>query len=115
MSLHKDTVYLRHIHNYAKEVEQIVQNKIRNDLDCDAVLRYALLHLICIMGEAANRISPEGHSKFPEVPWRGIISMRNMVIHGYDVVDVDILWDTVIQDIPELIRILGKLPLADKQ
>lgn len=114
MSRHKDEIYLKHILDYAKETQVIALDKRRDDLETDPILRYALLHLICIMGEAANRVSPEGNRTYPQVPWRGIVSMRNMVIHGYDVVDLEILWDTVSKDIPELIKILEQLPTSNQ-
>ena len=48
-----------------------------------------------IVGEAANRVSSETQQKHPEIPWPQIIGMRNRLTHGYDVVDYDLLWDTV--------------------
>ncbi|MFP4500358.1 MAG: DUF86 domain-containing protein [Candidatus Hydrogenedentota bacterium] len=43
------------------------------------------------------------------IPWRDIIGMRNMLIHGYDIVDLDILWHTVDEDRPALIAIIEPL------
>ncbi len=109
MSRHRDVVYLKHILDYAGELTHILEGKSRGDLDSEPVLRYAALHLACIIGEAANRVSSQGRINYPEIPWRGIVSMRNMLIHGYEVVDLDVLWDTVTQDIPALIQMLIKI------
>lgn len=106
MSRHDDTVYLRHMLDHAGTAVDLAQGKQRADLDADPALRYALLHLICILGEAANRVSPAGRSKHPYVLWRDMISMRNMLIHGYDVVDLDMLWKTITTDLPAVIRSL---------
>lgn len=73
------------------------------------MLRYALLHLVSILGESAGRVSPLGHSKYGQIPWRDIIGMRNMLIHGYDIVDMDILWKTVEEDLPALITELESI------
>ncbi len=67
------------------------------------MLELALTHLLEIIGEAAARISEETQSRYPQIPWRQIIGLRNRLIHGYDVVDLDILWDIADQDLPSLI------------
>ncbi|MEW5830406.1 MAG: HepT-like ribonuclease domain-containing protein [Chloroflexota bacterium] len=74
------------------------------DIQCqDAVIRR-----IEIIGEAARRVTPETPQKFPENEWREMTSMRNLVIHEYDVVDIQQVWDTVQNKIPPLIEILTK-------
>ena len=59
-----------------------------------------------IVGEAAGRVSPETQARFPGVPWREAIATRHRITHGYDVVDYDILWDTVLDDFPPLVAAL---------
>jgi uncharacterized protein with HEPN domain len=73
------------------------------------MFRYALLHLISILGEAATRVSAAARSRYTEIAWRDIVGMRSMLIHGYDVVDLDILWKTVEDDIPALITQLESI------
>ncbi len=55
------------------------------------------------IGEAAAKISKEKREQSAQIPWRAIIGMRNHLIHAYDEIDVDILWDTITNDIPQLI------------
>ena len=72
----------------------------------DRVLHLALTRLVEIIGEAANRVSSDTQKKHPEVPWPKIIGMRNRLVHGYDVIDFDLLWDTVTTDLPPLMNAL---------
>ncbi len=62
-----------------------------------------------IIGEAAGRISPETRAKLPEIPWSDVVAMRNRLIHGYDNVDHDILWDTITHDLPLLLEAVDNL------
>ncbi len=78
------------------------------------MFRYALLHLVSILGEAAAHVSSATRTEYRELPWRDMAAMRNMVIHGYDVVDLDVLWKTVKADIPALIVTLESV-LKDTQ
>ena len=64
-----------------------------------------------IVGEAATRISKSMQATHPGIPWREIIGTRNRLIHGYDAVDYDILWEIVSTDFPELVRELRALLL----
>jgi uncharacterized protein with HEPN domain len=58
------------------------------------------------VGEAATRVSRETQVRFPSVPWREAVTTRHRITHGYDVIDHDILWDTVHEDFPALIAAL---------
>ncbi len=64
------------------------------------------LHLVTVLGEAANRVSAPGRARHPGIPWRQIVNMRHRLIHGYDMVDLDVLWKTVEADLPALIDAL---------
>ena len=75
----------------------------RADLDQARKLNLALVRLVEILGEAAGRVSPEVRSRYPGVPWLDIIGMGNRVVHGYDQVDFDILWDVMELHLPPLI------------
>ena len=72
------------------------------------MLELSLVRLIEIVGEAAARVSLERRTLYPSIPWREVIGMRNRLVHGYDSVDLDVLWDTVELDLPPLIIELEK-------
>jgi len=56
-----------------------------------------------IVGEAASRVPAEVQDRHPALPWREAIGARNRLIHGYDFVDLDILWEIAATDLPQLI------------
>jgi uncharacterized protein with HEPN domain len=95
---------LRHMLDHAREVLDLTHGKVRDDLDSDRVLTLALTRLLEIIGEAAGRIPPHERSKHPDIPWPEIVGLRNRLIHGYDSVDSDILWQIISQDIPDLVQ-----------
>jgi len=65
--------------------------------------------LIEIIGEAATRIPAEIQENYPQVPWMQMIAARNRLIHGYDSVDFDILWNIIDRDLPELVDEIRKI------
>ena len=62
-----------------------------------------------IVGEAASRVPPGEREQYSGIPWVQIVGLRNRLIHGYDNVDFDILWEIVSHDLPPLIAELEKI------
>lgn len=112
MSQHEDKIRLQHMLDHAREAVALVKDKSRASLDHERLLQLGLVRLIEIVGEAAARVSAQGREKYPSIPWREAAGIRNRLIHGYDTVDLDVLWDTVALDLPPLIleleRIVGQ-------
>ena len=73
------------------------------------MMQLALTRLMEIIGEAANRVSSAKKEKIADIPWSQIIGMRNRLIHAYDIIDYDLLWDTIKSDLPRLIRSLKNI------
>lgn len=103
MSRHDDGVRVRHMLDHAREAIVICAARTRAELDSDRLFNLALVRLVEIIGEAGTKISGGLRERYPEVPWREIIAMRNRIIHGYDAVDFDILWAVVTVDLPPLV------------
>ena len=80
----------------------MIRGLSRRDLDTDRKLNLSLVRLVEIVGEAASRVSVEERRRHQGIPWEDIIGMRNRVVHGYDRVDLDILWDVVELHLPPL-------------
>ena len=114
MTRHDPLVRLRHMLDYSREAVRMVQGKTRKELDDDRQLNLALTHLVELIGEAAGQVPRATQKRYPDIPWPKIVSMRNRLIHGYDFVDYDILWDTIMQDLPPLIDTLEKTVPPEK-
>ncbi len=103
-----DRIRLSHMLDSAKWIKVIASECKRDDLDNNRMLTNALVRELEIIGEAASKVSIDERDKLPKIPWRAIINMRNRLIHAYDKVDIDILWDTIINNIPQLIEDLER-------
>jgi uncharacterized protein with HEPN domain len=111
MSRHDDRVTLRQMLDHIDEAVALAASRTRADLSTDRIFSLALLKLVEIVCEAGTRVSEAVQTSNPEIPWRSIIGTRNRLIHGYDDVDYDILWDIVAMDFPTLaIQIRTLLP-----
>ena len=105
----KSSMRLRHMLDHTREAVAMAKGKTRADLDADRMLNLSLVRLLEIVGEAAGRIPDDERSRYPDIPWPEIVSLRNRLIHGYDSVDFDILWQIITNDLPSLIMQLDKI------
>ncbi len=107
---HRDVLLpLRHMLEYAHEAMGYARGRNRSDLDSDRLLMHAMVRCLEVIGEAANRASSQMQQQYADVPWPAIIGLRNRLIHGYDSVDLDILWQIVSVDLPTLADTLSRI------
>jgi uncharacterized protein with HEPN domain len=99
---------MRHMLDHARQTVASVQQRTRADLDQDRILQLALQKAIEIVGEAASRVSREGRSRHPDIPWAEAIAARNRIMHGYDTVDYDVVWQILTEEFPALIVALER-------
>lgn len=104
-----DQTSLRQMLEHACEAVALVQGRSRQDLDLERVVGLALLQLLQILGEAAGRVSPSRQAQHPEILWGQIVALRNRLIHGYDIIDFDIVWRIAHDDLPPLIAALENI------
>lgn len=88
----------------AKEILSFADGKTRRDLNKDRMLVLSIIKNVEIIGEAASKVTEETRGKCSDISWLDIIGMRNHLIHVYFDIDLDIVWDTVKDDIPNLIK-----------
>ena len=104
-----DLVRIRHILDAVREALSFTSGKTRLDLNTNRMLVLSLVKEIEIIGEAAGKVTEETKNKYKTIPWLDMIDMRNHLIHVYFEVDLDILWDTVVSDLPPLIKALDEI------
>jgi len=108
MSRRDDLALLRDMLEHARLARDAAHGRSRADLDTDRVFRAACERFIEIVGEAATNASDEFKNGHPEIPWRKIVGTRNILAHGYAQIDLDILWDIIEIDLPDLIAKLER-------
>ena len=109
MSERDDRTSLEDMRAHAREAIAMLGPKGQKDLLQNRMMQLALTRLVEIIGEAANRISAETQERYSHVPWSEIIGIRNRMTHGYDTLDLEILFDTVAYDLPDLVAMLDKV------
>ncbi len=114
MSQRDPRVTLEQMRSHASEALAILQGRQRADLDTNRLLCLALVRLLEVVGEAATRVPREVRERYPEVPWTQIVALRHRLIHAYDQVDLDIVWEIASRDLPPLLRQLDAILKADK-
>lgn len=97
----RDSTILWDIRRAARLVLEFKGTLSREGFLHDLKTQSAVLHQLLIIGEAVKRLSDETRARAPAVPWALIAGMRDHLIHGYDAVDLDEVWNTAEKDIPQ--------------
>jgi uncharacterized protein with HEPN domain len=105
----RDDAYLVDILESAKIALAYVAGKSWNDFSGDIQCQDAVLRRLEIIDEAARHISPQTQKKYPQIPWRDMTLLRNLVIHQYDAVDINQVWDTTQHKLTPLVTELSKI------
>ena len=83
----------------------------RQAFAADELIQTYIVHNLQILGEAAAKVSTIQQAEYPDLPWPKMIGMRNVLVHNYFNIDLDIVWQVVESELPALqekiIRIVG--------
>lgn len=110
-----DRVRLRHMLDAAYSAARLANGRTRADLDADEGLAHSLVRVVQIIGEAANHVDESTREGNPSIPWAEIIAMRNRLVHAYHDINLDIVWNTVREDLPLLIEQLEPIFSSEAQ
>lgn len=100
---------LLHMRDAAIEAIDFASGRGRDELNTNRMLTLALVKDIEIVGEAASKISAECRAKYTQLSWVQIIGMRNRLTHAYFEVNLDIVWQVVTNDLPNLVMELEQI------
>ena len=109
-----DRIRLQHMLDGARETLLFADGRRREELDEDRLLVLGLVKAIEIIGEAAYQVSESTRADVPGVPWEDIIGMRHRLVHAYFDINLDVLWRTVLDDLPPLIAPLQSVLAKDE-
>jgi len=101
----RDSASLLDIVKAGQLILQFAQGLNREELESDVLRQSAILYQIAIMGEATKRLSREFRQQHPEVPWDDVAGMRDIIAHQYDRLDLNIVWQVIQRNIPELYHV----------
>lgn len=104
---HRD--YLRDIARYAEIGERMVAGVEFEEFVKDEVKVLAALQVLEVIGEASKRVPDSLKSRYPEIPWRDVAGTRDKLIHGYFDVDLEVVWRSLLEDLPPLRRTVARM------
>lgn len=96
------TDYLHDILDAINKAEEFVQGLSFEDFQKDEKTQYAVIRALEIIGEATKKIPDDVKSQYSDLSWRDIAGMRDILIHDYFGVDTEVVWKTILTDLPEL-------------
>jgi uncharacterized protein with HEPN domain len=104
-----DRLHLEQMLDAARRVNRLAHEWGRRDFDDEDVVQLASLQLIQRLGEAASRLTADFRAAHPEFPWTEMIGLRNRIVHSYDDVDPDIIWQVASADVEPVIAALERV------
>ena len=102
--MRRDGAYLLDMLLAAQDVLEFSAGLTWSEFERSRLHQSAVLKAIETIGEAAAQVSEETREAHADVPWKEIVGMRNRLVHGYFDINLERVWETVQQDVPDLIR-----------
>jgi uncharacterized protein with HEPN domain len=100
---------IRHILDAIAENSSYVSGMTFDTFCADSRTLKAVVWNLVIIGEAARLIPPDIEKAYPGLPWAQIRGMRNHIVHGYDQVDAEIVWQVIQTELPALVEVLERI------
>lgn len=94
--------YVEDVLDAMNKAEILLDHVVYEQFADDFRINFAVVRALEIMGEATKRLPMSLRDSYPDIPWRNIAGMRDRIIHGYDSINLRIVWDVVKVDIPKV-------------
>ncbi|NJR52107.1 MAG: DUF86 domain-containing protein [Leptolyngbyaceae cyanobacterium CSU_1_3] len=107
--MNRDEAALLDIYNATQRILIFATDLTKANLATNEEKQSAILYQVIVVGEATKRLSIDFRNTYPNIPWKDIAGMRDILAHQYDRVNLDTLWDVIQNDIPELIELITPL------
>ena len=105
----EDKIRIQHITDAIDEALTFTSGVTKDEFSNNRMLILSVIKEIEIIGEASSKITEETKLKYKNVPWKDIVGMRNRLIHGYFDVDIELVWNTVQNHLPQLQSLLKEI------
>lgn len=113
--MNDDEVLVQHMLEATERIETYTEELSKAEFEDDNLVQDAVIRQLEILGEAAKQVSAEIRTEYDTIQWQDIAGMRDKLIHGYFGVDIDVVWETVQQDIQHLQKQLSSIEAEDDQ
>lgn len=100
-----------HIITYMERLERITTGKHKEDLLNDETLQLAVIRCFEVIGKAAYKIPDDIRAAYPTIDWQRMADLRHRLIHDYEIIDLDVLWNILCFSLPETKKEIEKIPV----
>ena len=110
--MQRDILLLSEMVDAAEQAQRLVAGLSAAEVGADRMRRDSLLWNFTVLGEAATLVSSETKARFPDIPWRNPVRLRNRVVHGYWSIDIEIVHTTATEQLGEFVQLLREAAAA---
>lgn len=109
MSKRSDDDSLHDIQEAIQRIESYIAGMDYSAFLADRKTQDAVIRNLEIMGEAARNLSPELRAQYPAIPWKNVVGARDRLIHAYFGVNLDVVWQIVETELPQMAGVIHKI------
>ncbi len=102
MNTRGDLEYLYDIKESIELILEYVKDTSQNEFKNNQEKQDAVVNRMNVIGEASKNLSQEIRDNYPDIPWKRMAGMRDVLIHQYHGIDLEVVWQTINQDLPEV-------------